>query len=56
MPIKFDSLEELKAFYTAFKLSGKSVDELEAPKKRGRKAKTKKSGNGYHCKKTWTSG
>ena len=40
MPIKFDTLDELKAFYRTFKLSGKSIDELdlpEAPKKRGRK-------------------
>ncbi len=41
MAIKFDTLEELKAFCVNFQLTGKSDDAVEAPKKRGRKPGSK---------------
>lgn len=41
MAIKFDTLEELKAFCQHFRLMGQSVNMTDAPKKRGRKPGSK---------------
>jgi hypothetical protein len=41
MAIKFDTLEELKAFCLSFQLTGVAVEAAELPKKRGRKPGSK---------------
>lgn len=41
MAIKFDTLDELKAFCANFQLTGPGVEPAEVPKKRGRKPGSK---------------